>query len=215
MINMAQIQTQITREIEIATDLLAKNPQLGLSAFVIASDTVSAERATQAVESGESTALESLYLVGSYARFQWAVKHLTRPELLSVLPGLWIASDPDDTNLAYLKIWQSAWRKCGSTIYDGQPLPRQQLLTIFRGQAGDAPGISWSLSRTVATKFAKTGGLRHRVANGRLLEGQIKPKSILAYLTGRGEHEVIVDPFQVQFSGIGKMAMPMRIGAKR
>lgn len=180
--------------------------------YVIAGDMITAENVTAVVESGEQTALQMLWHVGSYARFAWAVKYLTRPQLLKVLPELWVASDPDDTNLDYLTIWQDAHRRNkGQTVCDGRPLLKGKLLTIYRGQLDDTPGISWSLSKAIAGRFAKSGGLRGPAPrNGHILETKIEREKVLAYLTKRDESEIIVDPFEVRFSGTGKLAAAFR-----
>ena len=59
------------------------------------------------------------------------------------------------------------------------------------------PGISWTTDKRIALKFAATGGGRIRVRGGVLLQARvstIQPGAVLAYITGRDESELIVDP---------------------
>lgn len=178
----------------ITEQLLKDNPGLGITAFVIASDIQSARRATEAVKNKLLKPVEALNLVGSYARFDWAIEHLTEAELFQRLPQLWSGSDPDDTKIEYLELWRRARAARGQIITDGQPLPPGQYLEIHRGQRESDPvGYSWSLSKKVAARFAMGAGLRRLIDDGILLSAEIDRRHVLAYLTGRGEQEVIIN----------------------
>ena len=93
------------RRQEIAKDLIAKGTPF-LTALVMSGDIISAETATELVKNGMD-AEEAIDFIGSYARFDWAVKNLPRPRLLTLLPELWVAADPDDTKPEYLELWHS------------------------------------------------------------------------------------------------------------
>jgi hypothetical protein len=187
------------RQNEIAEELLAAQPHLGITAYIIAGDMLSAEKASKLVREGMAPE-KALHFIGSYARFDWAVEHLDPSTLLRILPELWRGADPDDTNPEYLKLWEAAWKanNC-KTVCDGQKLPRTKKLTIYRGQASDAPiGFAWTLDVIIARKFALSGGLRGTISNGKVLEGKVDPFNIYGYVTGRGESEIIVDPKKVE-----------------
>lgn len=165
-----------------------------LTAYIIAGDLLSAERADKMVAGGWAPS-KALNYVGSYARFDWAVKNLPEKELFAMLPRLWRGADPDDTNPEYYALWQKAWVANGKeTILDDEPLPKGKL-TVYRGQIGtESRGISWTLDKKVAETFASSGGGRVRVQGGVILKRKIQSKHVLAYLTERGESEVILTP---------------------
>jgi hypothetical protein len=196
---MEMLSARGAREAEVARALLTENPNLGITAYVIAGDVISAERATEMVKDGVPAA-KALNLIGSYARFQWAVDNLPRKVLLKMLPRLWSGADPDDTKPEYLELWYEAWNSnCQGAVYDDgrNELPWGEL-TIFRGQSMASPvGISWTLDRGVARKFAFTGGGRGRISDGVILTGRVMAGAVLAYITGRNESEVIADPENV------------------
>lgn len=171
-----------------------------MSALVIAADRLSKTRSETWVGLG-ADAVEVASFVGSYARFdfwyeQWMLKRITRDVFFDRLPDNWVSADPDDTKPEYLAVWKMARdRNRGLYLRDGKALPRAKVLTVYRGQVGgDRPGISWSLDRRVAQKFARTGGLRGNVPGGQVYRASVARSSVLAYLTKRGESEVIFDP---------------------
>lgn len=176
--------------------LVAADPGLGLTAFVLASDNVSARQMAEAVERGERTVEEALWMVGSFARLDWAIEWLPEARLLELLPRLWPGSDPDDTRSEYLALWRRAFERNGRrVICDGEPLSlRQDRILLYRGQAASDPlGICWTLNEDVAQSFAEGAGVRRPLLDGIIIEKLIPARAILAYLTGRGEDEVIVD----------------------
>lgn len=196
----ADLVKQVEREAQIANELLEAQPELGITALVIAGDQLSAERATALVANGLHPE-RAVLRVGSYARFDWAVRHLPQEVLFQMLPELWSGSDPDDTNPEYLKLWRSAWLRNGrKPICDGAALPQAKPLMIYRGQARNAEiGFAWTLDRNTAAKFAESGGLRGRITNGVILNSNVDRQHIYGYLTGRGEQEIIVDPKRLQY----------------
>lgn len=184
------------RIVEVTKALVKDNQRLGVTAYVIAGDIVSAEKATELVESGARPE-EVVNYIGSYARFDWAVKNLPRAYLFKRLPELWSGSDPDDTNPEYLQLWREAYAaNCFGALYDDRckELPHG-VLTLYRGQPEGAPlGISWTRDIGIARKFARSGGLRETIADGVVLKAKVSAGVCMAYITGRGESEVIVDP---------------------
>ena len=187
---------------QLAEQIEKENPGIpAITAFVMAGDRLSAERALKYVEDGTWGWRRALSLTGSYARLDLAMTlvekgHMTKDDLLKDLPELWRGSDPDDTDVKWLLLWQEAWTRNGErTIYDGDiRLPSSPYITVYRGQPKGAElGIAWSTSREIAEKFAGGAGLRVP-AQGVTWRALVPPGNVLAYITERGEYEVIVDP---------------------
>jgi hypothetical protein len=203
----------------LADSLLAKDPTLGsLSALIIAGDILTAKTARQMLDAGEVTATESVVFVGSYARLKYMVglmdEGLIEPEwVYRRLPDEWSASDPDDSDPRFLPLWRDAYAWNGSTyLRDGEDvLPKHDVLSVYRGQdwapGPVVPGLAWSLERRVAEKFAKGAALRQAHRPGVVIEAMVLRKDVLAYMTGRNEAEVIVDP--------ADLIMPTRPRARR
>lgn len=172
-----------------------------LTRVVMANDMRQAEDALAAARAGEIDAKRALVYSGSYSRMQTLVS-LVEEDLLSLddaldlLPETWPISDPDDTDPAYVDLWQQAFDRKGGLVTDeGKSLPKRGTLTIYRGQRkGDKIGCAWSLSETIAEKFMRGASYRTAVPDGIMLQADVPKGMILAYLTGRGEEEVILDP---------------------
>lgn len=174
-----------------------------ISAFVMASDTLSGEANLERLTKGEITFAQALLYTGSYARLDLVVNAhdrglASRDEVLDALIEYWSGSDPDDTDERFLRLWYQAWERNGNrhvTDPDGRDLPSRKRLTIYRGQDLDAPlGIAWSLSQRIAQKFAMGAATRQANRDGVILKGTVERIDVLAFLTDRGEQEVIVDP---------------------
>lgn len=184
------------RRQEITAELVEKGSPF-MTAVVIAGDIQSAEEATKSLEAGGDP-MELYKHIGSYGRFEWCVKNLPKKELLKLLPELWMSCDPDDSDPEYLKLWREAYAANGhKTICDNKRkrLPKGNSIKVYRGQIGrELSGISWSLDIEIAQKFAITGGGRAPVAGGVILAGWVNPKDVLAYITARGEAELIIPP---------------------
>jgi hypothetical protein len=177
-----------------------------ITRMVMAQDIVSAARAERRLLSGEVNAAGSVYLVGSYAKLDYALRlvdagKLSMEWLLHELPSLWRGSDPDDTDPRFLELWKEARRRAGRVVRDetanelfNVPLPRRTFL-VYRGQrSGDPLGIAWSSKREVAEAFARGASFRGPIRDGELIVARARPSRVLAYITGRGEYEVIIDP---------------------
>lgn len=194
---MQRLMEHQLRVCEIAAELYAKTPTLGITAYIIAGDLASAERMERIVAAGKLTALQALNYIGSYARFDFAVKHLTDEDLFPLLPELWSESDPDDTNPAYLALWNRAFAaNRNRIIYDNKALklPRDKWLMVYRGQSkGDPLGIAWSTELSVAERFARGASMRRPIPNPVVYSTPVQRCFVRGYLTGRGEHETIID----------------------
>ena len=180
-------------------------------ALVMASDEVQAAQWEAEVEAGEMPAERGVNLIGSYARFEYAIRWvergwLTHDWLRENLPELWRGADPDDTDPRYLRIWRQAWIANGMrAVRDGKPLPAGRTLTVYRGQQPhEEVGFAWSLDPKTAAKFAR--GIRVGTLRGDVLRASVARHDVLGFLTGRGESEVVADPRDVVILGRKRVA---------
>lgn len=194
----------------VAVQLVEANPDLHpITAQIMAGDIISAERATGYVETGELPVEKAVSHVGSFARWDWvltmmAAGRVSEDWFAANVCDLWRGSDPDDTNVAYLRLWQRLWRKNGgAVIRDGRPLPKggkDGMLRVYRGglPKGIATGFAWTTDPKIARKFANGAGSRVQTPGGIVIAGLVKPSHVIAFITRRGESEVIVDPTMVK-----------------
>ena len=181
------------RQQQILAQLVKKGVPFA-TAIVMSGDLLSAEEAAKRVQDGADPKFE-YKRVGSYARLEWCLKNLPHDFLLKVLPEVWRNSDPDDSQKKFLTLWKQAYAANGNKIVlddKRRKLPKGKL-TVYRGQVGDKLGISWTTDLEIAKKFALSGGGRQIVKGGKIFKCQINTKDVLAYLTGRGESELIID----------------------
>jgi hypothetical protein len=194
-------RAQMERQSVIATELMDADPKLPfISAFIIAGDRLSAERSMEWVTEGKMSFKEALPWVGSYGRLPfmlWAHDngHVDRATLVKMVPEYWSSSDTYRTT-EFLPLFKEARQMNGGRyVHDGKGLPRAKTLRIYRGQDTDAPlGIAWTLLYGVAEKFALGAATRQRDRGGTVFAADVPRSAVLAYLTGRGEGEVIIDP---------------------
>jgi hypothetical protein len=193
-------QKRSVRRNEIAADIAIAHPDLPvMTTIVMSSDLESAERAMARFRAGDPP---NPVEFGSYARMSGIVALeaeglISRDTLLDWWPEHWSSADPDDTDPRLIAIWREAWERNGRrTIYDREErLPEVETLTLYRGQRhGDKPGCAWSLSRDVAQKFANGASYRVSIPDGEIRTAYVAPREVIAYLTDRGEQEVIIDP---------------------
>ncbi|MCI0393266.1 MAG: hypothetical protein MOB07_31440 [Acidobacteria bacterium] len=191
----AHLEWYVLRHTVVLQALLKEQPRLGVTADIMATDIVSGELMWAEVESGRRPAEEVVWCVGSYARLEWAMRHCSDKFVLENLPKLWAGSDPDDTQPEYLALWRRAFERNGrKVVCDERPLPALYRYHLYRGQERSEPqGISWTLDRDIACKFACGAGVRRPLEDPVILERFAHPDLVLAYLTGRGENEVIID----------------------
>jgi hypothetical protein len=203
-VNEDQLREWADKTNEIATELIAANPDLHpLTASVIANDLLSAQYRTEQVNAG-ADATHVVWLIGSYARWDWAVTMVAAGKIsddwfAENIVDLWRGSDPDDTAPQNLAIWQRMFAANGGTIRDGRPLPKGNalgLIRVFRGVTSPAgiKGFAWTTDPKTAAKFARGAGERIKVKGGAVITGYVRPTHVLAFITGRKESEVIVDP---------------------
>jgi hypothetical protein len=205
----ADLTAQFEEQAVIIDQLLAADPSLNpITAHIMAGDIQSAAKATELVNAG-TPATKAYAYVGSYARWDWVVTMVKA----GAIPGQWFAenicelwrgADPDDTNPDYLRIWRTAFVAHGAYLRDGRPLPRGRFLTIFRGGLPNAvrDGFAWTTDPKIAHRFAVTGGGRQPVKGGVIATGTVDRRAVMAYITERGESEVIVDPLAVKVSTV-------------
>jgi hypothetical protein len=198
----AQAREYLERTNAIAASLPENIPFI--TRTIMANDLLSAEHRMAQVQSGEMPAEQAIDLTGSYARLNFAIElsernYLSHDRLLDLLPELWGSSDPDDTDPRFLALWMAAHRRNKFVaLRDGRPLPRLRYLPVFRGQMPNAPkGIAWTLDPKIAQKFANGAGNRVPEPQGVVYRGFVAREHILAYLTRRGESEVIVNPVRI------------------
>jgi hypothetical protein len=205
---MAEMTRRDERVAEIRTHLLATQPLVHpITAYVVAGDLESAERATAEVTRGADP-ITVVGHIGSYARWDWTVTMLNLGKITPSwfyenIADLWSGSDPDDTNPAYLNLWRLARHANGSYVRDGRALPKSSVkgfVTIYRGgyPATIGNGFAWTTDPKIAGKFATTLGQRQPVPGGIVISGEVSPSDVLAYITDRNEAEVIVDPRAVR-----------------
>jgi hypothetical protein len=205
--DLEKTQAAFVQQIKLAGKISEKNPELGMIASVImAGDICGAKRWEKRLIAGDYTFDKIIWLIGSYARFDFALRQMdkgraTPEQIYKILPGLWSFSDPDDLNPRFLKIWQAAYEWNGKKyLRDGKALPRDKQLVVYRGQdrTQEKVGIAWSLDQSIAAKFARGAWARQRDRDGVVLYGLVDRKNILGYMTKRGEAEVIIDPKHVE-----------------
>lgn len=191
----------------VERSLRDKYPDLpSVTIAVMAQDMLSAQHRRKMIDEGADPE-KMLIMVGSFARFGFAVDLMeegivTRDWFFDNIAELWRGSDPDDGDPRFLRLWQAAWRRNKFRPVRDEPggkrIPRGGQLDVFRGQRMfDKPGIAWSLERSVAETFAKGASFRTPIADGILIHASIPASKVLAYITERSEHEIIVDPDEI------------------
>jgi hypothetical protein len=125
----------------------------------------------------------------------WDRDKIALDELRDLLPVLWM-----DTEMPSQNLWQpeSLWLDAGFVTDDDETwskLPKK--IEVWRG--GPHGGISWTLDREVADRFASR--FYHEPM---LWRAGVEKASALGYLGGRGEHEVILDPELVRWRRAGE-----------
>jgi hypothetical protein len=175
-----------------------------ITAIIMAGDMLSRRRADDRLTKGETVEQASI-MVGSYSRFDWVVDqyHMGRigvEDLSNWICELWCGADPNDTNPEFLVVWEQCHNYKGATLYDEKPLPDGEEFTIYRGQDDDSDwsiGLSWSLSKEVAIRFANGAAVRS-FQDGYLATAKVDRNNIMAYISGRNEEELIIDPLWVK-----------------
>ena len=201
---MAEYAARSQRQGERAEELMKLDPRLPfVTALIIAGDEASTALADERLESGDPFE-RVVWLVGSFARLDWALRQVDEQRVSierveALLPELWRGSDPDDANPRYLALWRDAYEHNGHIILDDPERPLKpthgRAVAVYRGQDADARlGIAWTTSEGIARKFADGAATRQSHRGGIVHKSWVSVDVALAYLTGRGEEEVIVDP---------------------
>ena len=70
-------------------------------------------------------------------------------------------------------------------------------LTVYRGYNGKGTryGLSWTIDKNIAEFFAKR--FVNSESNAKIAVGKVKKADVIAYLTGRNESEILVNPDKV------------------
>jgi len=201
---LEKIKKDMEPVMELADKLLEKDPTLGITAMIIAKDTLSKKLADEQLANG-TPFITSCWFVGSYARLEWVYEQIekgtvTKEEVFKHLPSLWRGSDPDDSDHRFWGLWKEAWESNGKKyIFDDKPLPRKRSFIVYRGQDDNGSiGISWTLDKNIAEKFAHGAALRQSNRAGIIYQACAMKKDIWAYLTERGEEEIIINPFYLK-----------------
>lgn len=99
--------------------------------------------------------------------------------------------------------WEALWSyQCEERMrwrgFATDRLDRRKLvgrLTIYHGTSMYAePDMSWTLNRDIAVWFA----LRFNKENPIIYTGEANAEDVIAYLTSRGEDEIVIDPCNVE-----------------
>lgn len=208
-----QADLEFRRTMALASEISFNSKIPYVTALIMAGDMVSAERATRLLTEGLKPEC-ALATVGSYARFGWAVENrqsFDESFWVQNICQLWSGSDPDDTNPEFLELFRLA-RMQNCVILKDEPEKTfpgvgSEFIWLYRGQRAEDPiGISWTTKRSIAKKFASGAAFRTKI-DGVVYATQVRRMNCLAYITGRSEHEVIVD---VEAEGIvEKLGQPL------
>lgn len=186
-----------------ASELMEADPQLpAISAYIIARDMRSADRSLEWLREGKYEWGVAEAFTGSYGRLDLRVRALaegliTTREAYTDLAETWSSGDPDDTDPRFLALWRKAFAANGRRILRDRPGSKLggTILTLYRGQDEGAPfGISWSLDRRVAERFAHGAATRQSHRGGVVYMGKVPRAAAMGYMVGRNEAEVIIDP---------------------
>lgn len=156
------------------------------------------------------TALETMWKEGT----------INVHELRETLPHMWTDTEnPRQFGRTPLRLFRAAGfvhdRRTDPDDYESPALDNEKvlpelppILTIYRGTGyGEDPGLAWSTDKGVASWFARRfreENPAHRlsrvpgVGEPLLLLGTVRKADVLGWFTGRGEHEVVVDPRKVR-----------------
>jgi hypothetical protein len=171
-----------------------------ITRIVMAGDRASMARWEADARAGRIEPEKAISLTGSYSRMTLALRllddGLIDPEVVyRNLPSWWSSADPDDTDPRLHALWRDARARKGGLLTDeGRRLPGDPI-RVYRGQMpGDPVGCAWSLSREVAERFQTGASFRTHVQGGVLYVLTVPASDAIAYITGRGEEEIILDP---------------------
>lgn len=89
-------------------------------------------------------------------------------------------------------------RRMATNAQDTKALAKMpEALKVWHGEEHpERIGMSWTLSRETAAWFARRFGKK----GGKLYEGTVKRSDVIAYMTSRGEEEILVEPTMVMIT---------------
>jgi len=210
------LEEKVRREAVYADQFTAKGEH-PITALVKASDLAGRDMIHEKWLKGELDWKTAMIRMGSYARFEWFYDRFldgTIPArtFYKMLPGEWVSADVNDRDPRYSGMWETGWRRNGRRYLRDvrfKRLPKPDFIPeanqgnpVYRVYRGTGVGkmhehcLSWSLSKEVAERFAK-GASAGMPKEGDVIEGLGMKKDIWAYLTERGEEEVIIDASHV------------------
>lgn len=201
------------RQEVIMQKLQKKHPTWSrVTLFVLSGDLAHSEKVDALFQAGEISFDEAQNAMGSFARWDWLMKQYRAGTINPVkfhenMCHWWSASDPDDTDKMSLEMFKNA--RAASPVIpnrgqylsdEHESLPLTEFLTVYHGQDlyEKKIGFAWTLDLAIAKKFA-AGAWARAPRPGFVLKGVVERINILAYITGRGEQEVIVQPKLVKF----------------
>lgn len=189
--------------------------------IVAANDYASMFRTEAGIRDGSIPRHDWHVRVGSYARMELCTRmvEMTQDmswgegwyvaEIFPILCELWRGSDPDDTDPRFEDLFKRAksYTTRVTPMYDAVPLGSgTDPITVYRGEPGillharpdQIGGLSWTTDINTAIKFATGATMRSPHPVGTVLKGEVRYEDVLAYITGRGEWELIVPPEDVR-----------------
>lgn len=129
--------------------------------------------------------------------------YLDKTEFSQLLAYMWVHTEEpnNDPNLSKLQLLNMFRQADPAVLMDEEELRQFQeledIVTVYRGvtshNADNVKALSWTLDRDKAKWFASRFG-----EDGTVYEAQISKQHIYAFLNGRNESEVIVDPRGLQ-----------------
>ena len=116
-------------------------------------------------------------------------KLMSNPRYWEFMRTVWVAAGSTETAPIFRRLMKST-RPCKGwfmTPEDAAALDKMQFpLTVWRAYDGDPdPGISWTIDREWCEGYAKSKGRK-------IKERQVMREEIFAYVTRRGESEIIL-----------------------
>ena len=116
-------------------------------------------------------------------------KLMSNPRYWEFMRTVWVAAGSTETAPIFRRLMKST-RPCKGwfmTPEDAADLDKMQFpLTVWRAYDGDPdPGISWTIDREWCEGYAKSKGRK-------IKERQVMREEIFAYITRRGESEIIL-----------------------
>lgn len=134
---------------------------------------------------------------------KFAEPYLSRTDLSELLADAWIRSenpnmDANVTKSELAAMFEQADKSVLMSLEERIRLSEMsETITIYRGvtpyNAKNVKALSWTVDKKKAEWFARRFG-----ENGTVYKAEISKANVLAYFTGRGESEIIVNPKNIK-----------------